>query len=241
MSGLLDDLPKTPAERAVTLRAMIGYHNHRYHVLDDPEIPDIEYDRLMRALRTIEASHPELVTADSPTQQVGAAPAFAPVTHDIPMLSLDNRFDDDEVEAFAKVAGGEIEYSAEPKFDGLAISLLYVNGVLARGATRGDGRVGEDVTAAASKGVDEAVALLRVVGWWLALGLANLAAILDCGHFVIGGGLSMASDLVLPSAREYLAELVEGYHERAPITLTSSMFGPRSGAMGGALVAFEGA
>lgn len=149
MSGLLDDLPKTPAERAVTLRAMIGYHNHRYHVLDDPEIPDIEYDRLMRALRTIEASHPELVTADSPTQQVGAAPAFAPVTHDIPMLSLDNRFDDDEVEAFAKVAGGEIEYSAEPKFDGLAISLLYVNGVLARGATRGDGRVGEDVTAAA--------------------------------------------------------------------------------------------
>jgi glucokinase len=99
----------------------------------------------------------------------------------------------------------------------------------------------EDVTAAAGEGVEEAVVLMRVVGWWLALGLANLAAILDCGHFVIGGGLSTASDLVLPSAREYLAELVEGYHERAPITLTSSMFGPRSGAMGGALVAFEGA
>ncbi len=97
----------------------------------------------------------------------------------------------------------------------------------------------EDVTAAAAKGLDEAVLLMKEVGWWLALGLANLAAILDCGHFVIGGGLSSASELVLPSAREYLVDLVEGYRARPAITVTSSMFGPRSGAMGAALVAFE--
>ena len=97
----------------------------------------------------------------------------------------------------------------------------------------------EDVTAAAAKGLGEAVALLRQVGWWIALGLANLVAILDCGHFVIGGGLSSSSDLVLPWARDYLVGLVEGYNARPSITVTSSMFGPRSGAMGAALVAFE--
>ena len=99
----------------------------------------------------------------------------------------------------------------------------------------------EDVTAAAAEGLNEAVTLLREVGWWLALGLANLAAILDCGHFVIGGGLSSASEFVLPAAREYLAELVEGYDARPTITVTTSMFGPRSGAMGATLVAIEGA
>jgi glucokinase len=99
----------------------------------------------------------------------------------------------------------------------------------------------EDVTAAAAQGLDEAVALMREVGWWLALGLANLAAILDCGHFVIGGGLSSASEFVLPAAREYLAELVEGYDVRPTITVTTSMFGPHSGAMGATLVAFAGA
>lgn len=99
----------------------------------------------------------------------------------------------------------------------------------------------EDVTAAAAEGLVEAVALLREVGWWLALGLSNLVAILDCGHFVIGGGLSSASDLVLPAAREYLSELVEGFDTRPSITVTASMFGPRSGAMGATLVAFEGA
>jgi glucokinase len=97
----------------------------------------------------------------------------------------------------------------------------------------------EDVTAAAAQNLDEAVVLMREIGWWLALGLANLAAILDCGHFVIGGGLSTASDLVLPCAREYLVDLVEGYSARPAITVTPSMFGPRSGAMGAALVAFE--
>jgi glucokinase len=98
----------------------------------------------------------------------------------------------------------------------------------------------EDVTAAAAEGLNEAITLLREVGWWLALGLANLAAILDSGHFVIGGGLSSASEFVLPAAREYLAQLVEGYEARPTITLTTSMFGPRSGAMGATLVAFEG-
>src|SRR5665213_420843 len=97
----------------------------------------------------------------------------------------------------------------------------------------------EDVTAAAAQDLDEAVVLMKEIGWWLALGLANLAAILDCGHFVIGGGLSIASELVLPSAREYLVDLVEGYRARPAITVTPSMFGPRSGAMGAALVAFE--
>jgi glucokinase len=97
----------------------------------------------------------------------------------------------------------------------------------------------EDVTAAGAEGLEEALVLLKEVGWWLALGLSNLAAILDCGHFVIGGGLSSASDLVLPYAREYLVDLVEGYDARPTITVTTSMFGPRSGAMGAALVAFE--
>jgi glucokinase len=98
----------------------------------------------------------------------------------------------------------------------------------------------EDVTAAAARGMTEAVALVREVGWWLALGLANLTAILDCGLFVIGGGLSSASDLVLPAARGYLGELVEGYGARPAITVTTSMFGPRSGAMGATLVAVAG-
>lgn len=97
----------------------------------------------------------------------------------------------------------------------------------------------EDMTAAALEGVDEAVMMMKEVGWWLALGLANLAAILDCGHFVIGGGLSAASDVLLPTARDYLVDLVEGYDYRPAITVTTSMFGPRSGAMGAALVAFE--
>ncbi len=97
----------------------------------------------------------------------------------------------------------------------------------------------EDVTAAAALNVEEAVLLMKEIGWWLALGLANLAVILDCGHFVIGGGLSSASKIVLPFAREYLVDLVEGYSARPVITITSSMFDRRSGAMGAALVAFE--
>lgn len=99
----------------------------------------------------------------------------------------------------------------------------------------------EHVTDAAARGIDEAVTLMREVGWWLALGLANLVTILDCGHFVIGGGLSRASEVVLPAARAYLADLVEGYDVRPALTVTTSMFGPRSGALGATLVAFAGA
>jgi DNA ligase (NAD+) len=145
--------PKT-IERIATLRQAISYHNHRYYVLDDPEIPDSEYDTLLRELTALEETHPELVTPDSPTQRVGAAPAtgFAQVRHKAPMLSLDNAFDENEVMQFDRRVRerldvpGPIDYSAEPKLDGAAISLRYEDGLLVRAATRGDGAVGEDVT-----------------------------------------------------------------------------------------------
>ncbi|MGH8397772.1 MAG: NAD-dependent DNA ligase LigA [Gammaproteobacteria bacterium] len=143
------------AERHIrVLRVELNQHNYRYYVLDAPEIPDSEYDRLMRELQVLEREFPQLITPDSPTQRVGAAPlkAFGEVRHAVPMLSLDNAFEDQELEAFdARVRqrladAAEIEYTAEPKLDGLALSLVYENGVLARGATRGDGSTGEDVT-----------------------------------------------------------------------------------------------
>ncbi len=140
--------------RAARLRGEIEYHNHRYYVLDDPLIPDAEFDRLFRELQELEAAHPELRTADSPTQRVGGTPAseFTQAMHAQPMLSLNNAFGDEEVEAFDRrireaLAVDEVEYAVEPKFDGLAISLVYEQGVLVRGATRGDGYTGEDVTA----------------------------------------------------------------------------------------------
>ena len=142
------------SERARELRAEIERHNHLYHVLDRPQIPDAEYDALFRELLRLEAEHPEIVTPDSPTQRVGAPPteAFAQVVHRVPMLSLNNAFDDAEIETFdrrVREALGKdgIEYAAEPKFDGLAVSLVYEQGVFRRGATRGDGYTGEDVTA----------------------------------------------------------------------------------------------
>jgi DNA ligase (NAD+) len=142
------------AERADALRARLNDANYRYHVLDEPNIPDAEYDALMRELEGIEAAHPELRTPDSPTQRVGAAPSreFAEVRHGIPMLSLANAFSDAEVEDFARrirerLGREDLKFSVEPKFDGLAISLRYENGVFVQGATRGDGETGEDVTA----------------------------------------------------------------------------------------------
>ncbi|MCM8613390.1 NAD-dependent DNA ligase LigA [Accumulibacter sp.] len=143
------------SERAGRLRAEIGEHDHRYYVLDAPLISDAEYDRLFRELQALEAEHPELLCSDSPTQRVGAAPltGFATVAHRTPMLSLNNAFSDDEVAAFDRrvreglAVEGEVSYVAEPKFDGLAVSLSYERGVLLRGATRGDGSTGEDVTA----------------------------------------------------------------------------------------------
>ncbi len=136
------------------LREELGQHNYRYYVLDDPSVPDSEYDRLFLELQALEEAHPELVTPDSPTQRVGNKPAsgFAEVRHDVPMLSLSNGFSDQEVMDFdrrvrERLEQDEIEYFVEPKLDGVALSLLYENGVLVRGATRGDGVTGEDVTA----------------------------------------------------------------------------------------------
>lgn len=140
-------------ERVIALRRQIEDANHRYFVLDDPAIPDAEYDRLLRELQQLEAEHPELQSADSPSRRVGgqAQRTFAEVTHALPMLSLGNAFSDGEVADFVRriaLATGESQpqFSVEPKIDGLAISLRYERGVFVRGATRGDGATGEDVT-----------------------------------------------------------------------------------------------
>jgi len=143
-------------ERVRELRARIDEANYRYYVLDAPTLPDSEYDRLLRELQDLEDRFPELATPDSPTRRVGAAPLadFVQVSHGLPMLSLNNAFSSTEVAAFDRRVreglgrgDGAIEYAVEPKLDGLAISLRYENGLLAQGATRGDGYVGEDVTA----------------------------------------------------------------------------------------------
>ncbi|WP_026186012.1 NAD-dependent DNA ligase LigA [Thioalkalivibrio thiocyanodenitrificans] len=154
MSGPQVNAEKARA-RAASLREQIDYHNYRYYVLDDPEISDAAYDALLRELQELEARYPALVTPDSPTQRVGAEPlkSFAEARHLLPMLSLDNAFEEAEVLAFEKRIGDrighniEIDFAVEPKLDGLAISLLYEDGHLVRGATRGDGTTGEDVTA----------------------------------------------------------------------------------------------
>jgi DNA ligase (NAD+) len=139
------------------LREEIRHHNYRYHVLDDPEVPDAEYDRLLRKLQAIEKKHPGLITSDSPTQRVGDAPvsAFGTIQHELPMLSLDNAFAETELRDFHRRVmarleredgGDSFDYSAEPKLDGAAVSLLFEKGRLVRGATRGDGTTGEDIT-----------------------------------------------------------------------------------------------
>ena len=145
---------RTPAERIRQLRTEIEHHNYRYFVLDDPEVSDAEFDRLMRELRELEFRHPELVTEDSPTRRVGGAAVseFGEVRHRIPMLSLDNAFERDDVVAFDRRVRERlgvpdaVSYSCEPKMDGLAVSIVYVNGLLVQAATRGDGMTGEDVT-----------------------------------------------------------------------------------------------
>jgi len=141
-------------ERADELRRLIERHNYRYYVLDDPEVPDAEYDRLMWELESIETTYPDLITADSPTQRVSGTPmgGFETVRHRVPMLSLGNAFSDEEVADFyRRVSQGlerdDIFFAAEPKLDGVAISLTYIGGLLTTAATRGDGERGEDVTA----------------------------------------------------------------------------------------------
>jgi len=144
-----------PTQRVAELREQLRYHLYRYHVLDDPIVSDAEYDALMRELRAIEDAHPQLITPDSPTQRVGAPASekFAKVRHPVPMLSLGNAFDEGDLRAWhervARVLGdgAPIAFVVEPKIDGLAIALTYEYGRFVRGATRGDGEVGEDVTA----------------------------------------------------------------------------------------------
>ncbi|WP_440996852.1 NAD-dependent DNA ligase LigA [Arhodomonas sp. SL1] len=140
------------ARRAAELRETIAYHNHRYYVLDAPEISDAEYDALLRELQALEHAHPDLVTPDSPTQRVGAPPleAFEEARHELPMLSLGNVFSEAELLEFDRRvrerAGAAVAYVCEPKLDGLSVNLRYEDGVLVGAATRGDGRVGEDIT-----------------------------------------------------------------------------------------------
>ncbi|GAB6259850.1 NAD-dependent DNA ligase LigA [Photobacterium sp. R1] len=141
--------------RLASLREQLTYHGYLYYVEDNPEVPDAEYDRLMQELLKLEAAHPELITPDSPSQRVGGEPlaAFTQVSHEIPMLSLDNAFSDDDLTNFNRrlterlAAAAEVSYCCEPKLDGLAVSLMYENGVLVQAATRGDGTTGENITA----------------------------------------------------------------------------------------------
>ncbi|UVE19315.1 NAD-dependent DNA ligase LigA [Pseudomonas sp. LS44] len=151
------------AERIAELRNQLDAHNYRYYVLDEPSVPDAEYDRLFNELKALEGQYPQLITPDSPTQRVGgtALSAFGSVRHEVPMLSLGNAFEDADLREFDRRvsegldlpvndlfgAGAAVEYSCEPKLDGLAVSLLYESGVLVRGATRGDGSTGEDISA----------------------------------------------------------------------------------------------
>ena len=153
----MTDTPEQVLREYEQLKDELNQHNHRYYVLDDPSVPDSEYDRLMRRLQEIEQQHPQLLSADSPSQRVGgeALQAFTQVSHAVAMLSLDNAFNEEDLEAFDRRIKDrlnlneeeQIEYACEPKLDGVAVSLLYENGLLVRGATRGDGQTGEDITA----------------------------------------------------------------------------------------------
>ena len=154
--AMQDDRKRAEAKvRVEELREQINHHSYRYHVLDDPEVSDAEYDELIRELRALEDAFPELITPDSPTQGVGAAPVtalFAPVEHRAPMLSLDNAFSLDELNAWGDrvtrgLGGAANGFMCELKIDGVACALTYENGRLTRAATRGDGRIGEDITA----------------------------------------------------------------------------------------------
>ena len=154
----------------IALRDEIRRHDYLYYVKDKPEISDSQYDRLFRELIDLEQAHPELVTPDSPTQRVGAPPLdeLVKVPHEQPMLSLDSIVDQSEVQAFdqrmkRELETSSVEYSAEPKFDGLSVELLYDHGIFTRGATRGDGTTGEDVTDQSSHDSFPAAAVARAI------------------------------------------------------------------------------
>ena len=199
------------AVRVDELRAQIAYHNERYHTLDDPEISDADYDALVRELRQLEADHPDLVTDDSPSGLVGGAisATFSAVTHRVPMMSLDNAMDADELRAWAdRVAkgldGDEPTFVCELKFDGLAISLRYENGRFVQAATRGDGRVGEDVT-------------------------ANVATIADVPHVLPDG----APEVVEVRGEVYMTRSsFEQLNERATAAGEKTFVNPRNSAAG---------
>ncbi|HCM04380.1 MAG TPA: DNA ligase, partial [Oceanospirillales bacterium] len=145
-------------KRISILREQLNSYSHQYYILDAPSVPDAEYDRLYRELETLEKEYPETITADSPTQKVGAEPlsSFSQITHEMPMLSLDNAMNEDELIDFERKvkdrlkdrlnSDEQIEYACEPKLDGLAVSILYENGQLVQAATRGDGATGENIT-----------------------------------------------------------------------------------------------
>ena len=148
-------IPETTFQEYSNLVAELSQHNHHYYVLDNPSVPDSEYDRQMRKLQGIEELYPNIITQDSPTQRVGgvALQSFSQIKHVLPMLSLDNAFSDIELQDFERKVKdrlnhtSEIDYVCEPKLDGAAVSILYRDGILVYGATRGDGSVGEDITA----------------------------------------------------------------------------------------------
>ena len=174
------------------LREQINRHNYRYYVLDDPDISDAEYDRLYRNLSDIEKQYPELITPDSPTQRVGAAPAkaFNPVTHTLPMLSLDNSLNEEEIRAFDDrtrnflKTGSEIEYVCEVKLDGLAVELVFENGLFTVASTRGDGVTGEEVTSNIKTIKSVPLKLLDANGPYPARLEARGEVILDKANFI---------------------------------------------------------
>jgi DNA ligase (NAD+) len=205
--------PREVAERVRLLRREIERHNHLYYVLDAPEITDAEWDAMFAELQSLEGAHPELVTPDSPTQRVGARPAeeFEEVAHRVPMLSLANAFADEDVAAFDRrcregLDAPAVDYSCELKFDGLAVSLAYAGGVFVRGATRGDGETGEDVTAN----------LRTVRSIPLRLRAAKPPALLE----VRGEVLMLRRDF-------------EAYNARARAAGEKALVNPRNGAAGG--------
>ncbi len=201
-----------PAARVRELREQIEHHNRRYHANDAPEITDAEFDALMRELQQLEAAHPQLATPDSPTQRVGSAPSakFAEVRHAVPMLSLSNAFSDVEVHDFVRRIEEKLDvqapkFSAEPKLDGLAISLRYVDGVFVQGATRGDGATGEDVTPNL-RTVNAIPLQLRGKGWPRVL--------------------EVRGEVYMPRAA------FEKYNERARLNGEKVLANPRNGAAG---------
>ena len=207
------DFDRAAAQAEIeALRAAIRHHDHCYYVLDAPEISDAEYDALMRRLQGLEAAYPALVTPDSPTQRVGGAPSptFGSVTHREPMLSLENAFEDGEVVAFDRRVrerlgfDGAVVYCAEPKLDGLAVSLLYEDGRLVRGATRGDGTTGEEVTANL-RAIPSVPLCLQGMGWPQALEVRGEVYMPRAGFAAMNARLQAAGERLFANPRNAAA------------------------------------